>query len=98
MSEKTDSKTRRTKPIMAVAVHCLVRRLRCLIEGHRTYSYKATGEFAITRDEDDMATAQCVVCGKTLRAPCGIMLPGFRLGTAPISPPNVEVKRGEIQS
>ena len=70
----------------------LVRRLRCGIVGHRTYSYKATGEFAITRDEDDMATAQCVVCGEILRAPCGLMLPGFKLGTAPILPPNAQVE------
>ena len=77
-----------TQSALPVPLAQLVRRLRCVIVGHKTYYYKATGEFAITRDKDDMATAQCVVCGKILRAPCGLMLPGFRLGTAPFSPLN----------
>lgn len=88
--EKGTIMSKAPEKVMGGPMRQLARRLRCAITGHKTYYYKATGEFAITRDEDDMATAQCVVCGKTLYAPCGLMLPGFKLGTAPISRRNHE--------
>lgn len=62
----------------------ILARLICLFRGHRVFLYKADGQCAYKgRDNEGMLLADCCDCGKELKASCGLMLPGFRLGTAP---------------
>ena len=57
-----------------------VKRLFCLFRGHRVFLYVRPGVSALSRDGEGVS-ACCVDCGKKLRAPYGLALPGFRLGT-----------------
>lgn len=63
-----------------------VRRLWCMIRGHRVFAFRAPDEWALRRCEDGYVEADCVDCGKTLKAPYGLAIPGFRLGTFRSSP------------
>lgn len=67
-----------------VPLHRFVRRLWCLLRGHRVWLYNADGSCALKgRDGEGMIMANCSDCGKPLKAICGLSLPGFRLGTNP---------------
>ena len=75
----------------AVACIRFVRRLWCMIRGHRVFSFRSPDEWALRRCEDGDVEADCVDCGKTLKAPYGLAIPGFRLGIY-CRPPNDEMR------
>lgn len=68
-------------------LHPIVGWLFCMLRGHRVFSFRAPGEWSLRRCDDGDVEAECVDCGKTLKAEYGLAIPGFRLGTFR-SPPN----------